>query len=132
MRRNAISFAERVEKVGSPIPILAALPLHSDAGRIADLNPDCARTGLIGAIDPLGDNALGAEPASVRKDGGAILFNVSVEQNARLGIAQQPRERSLAVEERAIAQILAVVLDQIEGVENGSARGHRSAQVIES
>ncbi len=38
---------------GSSIPILATLPLHRDAGRIADLDPDRARTGSIGAVHPL-------------------------------------------------------------------------------
>ncbi len=37
---------------GSSIPILATLPLHRDAGGIADLDLDRARTGPIGAVDP--------------------------------------------------------------------------------
>jgi hypothetical protein len=39
----------------------------------------------------------------------AILGHVFVEWDARLGIAQQSRHRGLAVEERAIAQILAII-----------------------
>ncbi len=34
----------------SPIPILTPLPLHGNAGRIADLDPHWARTGSIGAV----------------------------------------------------------------------------------
>jgi hypothetical protein len=33
---------------------------------------------------------------------------VFVEHDARLGIVQQPRQRGLAVEKRAVAQILAI------------------------
>jgi hypothetical protein len=43
---------------------------------------------------------------------------VFVEQDARLGIAKQPRQRSLAVEEWALAQIVAIMLDQVEGIED--------------
>jgi hypothetical protein len=53
-------------------------------------------------------DALGPKPASVRKDGGAIFDNVFVKQDASLSIAQQPRQRSLSVQERAIAHVLAV------------------------
>jgi hypothetical protein len=50
----------------SPIPILAPLPPHGDAGGIADLDPDAARTGSIGAIDLLRHDALGPKLAGVR------------------------------------------------------------------
>jgi hypothetical protein len=50
---------------GSSIPNLAPLPLHGDAGGIADLDPDAARAGSIGAVDLLRHDALGTEPASV-------------------------------------------------------------------
>jgi predicted GH43/DUF377 family glycosyl hydrolase len=43
---------------------------------------------------------------------------VFVEQDARLGIAQQPRQRGLAVEQRAIPQVLAILLDEVKGVED--------------
>jgi hypothetical protein len=43
---------------------LAAFPLHGDPGGIADFL-DWARTGSIGAVHSLGDDALGAKPASV-------------------------------------------------------------------
>src|SRR5215467_12230593 len=108
---------------GSPIPILTALLLHSDAVRITHLDPDRAWSRSIGAVDPLRDDSLGTKPASVLEHCGVILGDVFVEQDARPGIAQQPRELGLAVEEGAITQILAVVLDQVEGVEDrGPAR----------
>jgi hypothetical protein len=44
-------YAWAVERLrGSPVPILAALPLHRNAGWIADLDPDRAWPGSIGAI----------------------------------------------------------------------------------
>jgi hypothetical protein len=68
-------------------------PLHGDAGGIADLDPDAAWAGPIDAIDPLGHDALGANPAIVRECGKPILDNVFVQQDACLNIAQQVRQR---------------------------------------
>ena len=99
---------------GSPIPLLAPLPLHRDAGGIADLDPDRTSTGSVGAIHSLRDDALGTKLASVLEHGRTVLGDVLVEQNASLDTAQQPRQRGLAVEERAIAQILTIMLDQVE------------------
>ncbi len=62
----------------------------------------------------------------------AMPGDVFVEHDARLGIAQQPRQRCLAVEKRAIPKILAIVLDQIEGVQHRAMRGLSAAQLIEA
>jgi hypothetical protein len=59
------------------VPILTALPLHREAGRIANLDPDQARTGPIGSVYPLGHDALGAKPASVGENDRAILLTAS-------------------------------------------------------
>ncbi len=68
----------------SSVPIVATLPLHRDAGGIADLDPDRARTGSVGsAVDLLGDDALGAKPASVGENRSAVLRNVFVEHTFR-------------------------------------------------
>src|SRR5258708_7792512 len=85
---------------GSPVPFLTALPLHRDASRIAHLDPDRARSGSIGAVHPLGDDTLGAKPASVLEHGRAIFGDVFVEQDASLDTAQQSRQRGLAVDKR--------------------------------
>jgi hypothetical protein len=71
--------------------------------------------GPVGAVRLLGNDALGAKSARIGEHGRPIFGDVLVEQDAGLGIAQQPRQRSLAVEEREIAQILAIMLDQVEG-----------------
>jgi hypothetical protein len=44
----------------------------------------------------------------------AIPDDVFVEPDANLSIAQQSSQRGLAIEKRAIAQILAVMLDQVK------------------
>jgi hypothetical protein len=59
----------------SSVSILAALPLHRNAG-IADLDPDRART---------------TKPASVLEHRRAILGDVFVDQDAGPDTAQQPR-----------------------------------------
>jgi hypothetical protein len=56
---------------------------------------------------------------------------VFIEQDADLGIAQQPRQRGLAVEEWAIAHILAVMLDQVEGVEDCGSCALPLGQLLE-
>jgi hypothetical protein len=66
-------------------------PLHRDAGRIADLDPEAGEAGSIRAIDPLRHNALGAEPARMGEDSRPIFGNVFIEQDADLGTAQQLR-----------------------------------------
>jgi hypothetical protein len=99
------------------IPLLAPLPLHGDARGIADFDPDAARTGSIGTVNSLGNDTLGAKLTSVRKDGKPILGEVFVQQDAGLDATQEARQRCLSVKEGALAQILAVVLDQVEGIE---------------
>src|SRR5262249_56844894 len=85
--------------IPSPIAILTRLPLYRDACWIADLDPDRARAGSIGAVNLLGRNAPGAKPASMREHGKAVFGDVFIEQDASLDISQQPHQRGLAVEE---------------------------------
>src|SRR5215813_10187453 len=84
------------------MPNLAPLPLHRDAGGIADLDPDAARAGSIRAIELLRHDALGAKPADVREDDRAVLGDVLIKQDAGLGsnsrasaaLCRRPRSRS--------------------------------------
>src|SRR5262249_54823412 len=117
----------RVACYQSPVPVCAALPLYRDARWIEDFDPDRAPPRSIGAVDPFRDDSLGAKPAGVLEHNRAILGNVFVGQDASPAIAQQSRERRLAVEEREIAQILAVMLDQVKRVEDRSTRGLAAA-----
>jgi len=67
----------------------------------------------------------------VREDGRTISGNVFVEQDARRGIAQQSRQRGFAVEKSEIAQVLAIMLDQVECVEDRGPRSLPTTQLVE-
>jgi hypothetical protein len=45
--------------------------------------------------------------------------------------AQQLRQRSLPIQERAMAQILTIMLDKIEGLEDRGSSGLRAGQLLE-
>jgi hypothetical protein len=59
-----------------------------------------------------------AKLARMGEDSRTILGDVFVEQDARLDATQEARQRCLAVKEGALAQILAIMLDQVEGIED--------------
>jgi hypothetical protein len=61
--------------------------------------------------------------------GRPILSDVLVQQDAGFDIAQQARQRSLAVEERTL--ILAIALDQVERVEDCGSSGFSTGQLLE-
>jgi hypothetical protein len=81
---------------GSSIPRLALVPLHGYAGGVTDLDPDAARSGPVGTVNPLRNDSVGAKLASVRKDSGAILGNMFVKalhappKNARAPGSNRP------------------------------------------
>jgi hypothetical protein len=50
------------------------------------------------------------------EDHRAILRNVLFDQDARLGSAQRLRRGVLVIEKRAIGQIFAIMLDQVEDI----------------
>jgi hypothetical protein len=75
---------------GSPSPNLAPLSLPGDAGGMSDLDPDTAQAGLIGGVELALRRCPQRKPASVREDDRSILNDVFIEQDASLGIAQQP------------------------------------------
>src|SRR5258708_2825316 len=56
---------------------------------------------------------------------------VCVEKKAGRDPAQQARQRSFAVEERAITQILTIVLDQFESIEDRLIRSLPAAQFLD-
>jgi hypothetical protein len=57
---SAVRPAGRAQPRGSSISNLASLPLHGEAGGMADLDPDAARSGPVGAVHLLGNDALSA------------------------------------------------------------------------
>jgi hypothetical protein len=64
----------------------------------------------------------------VGEDGRSIFRDVLVDQDSCLSIAQQQRQLSLAVEERK----LAIILDQVEGVQHRALCGFLTAQLVEA
>jgi hypothetical protein len=62
--------------------------------------------------------------------GQPIFDNVFVQQDAGLGIAHQARERGVALKKRAIAQIPAIMLNQVEGVEDRGLSGLTTGQLL--
>jgi hypothetical protein len=61
-----------------------------------------------------------------------ILGDVFVEQDTCLSVAQEPPQRSLPVQEWEIAQVFAIMLDQVEGVEDRGSSGLMTGQLIEA
>lgn len=75
------------------IPLLAALSLYGGTVGIADLDPNRAPTGSVGAIHPLRDDALGSDAAGVHEDRRAILGDVLVEEDPRIRAIQDRNGR---------------------------------------
>jgi hypothetical protein len=69
LRSNYSKYGPLKGDAGSSIPHFAPLPLHRDAGQIADLDPGAALAGLIGAVYLLRHDALGAKLARTGEHG---------------------------------------------------------------
>jgi hypothetical protein len=102
-----------------------ALPLHPDAGGTADFDSDAARAGSIGIVHSLRNDALGTEPARLGEHGRPILDTVFVKQDC-LPWCFAARA-SPPVQEREIAQILAIMFDQVEGAVRAASRRRNSS-----
>src|SRR5258705_2049225 len=79
------------------------------------LDPVPRPAGVVGRAKALRYDAE-HELAGVAKHDVARFVDVLVEQQARFGVAQELSERSLAALDGFAAQIIAVKLDQVEGV----------------
>ena len=66
---------------------------------------------------PLRHDAFESHLAGVGEDGRAVAFHVFVEPDAGAGLGHDRRERGLADFERIASEIVAVQLDEIEGVQ---------------
>jgi hypothetical protein len=93
---------------GSPVPFLAALPLHSDARRISDFDPDRARPRSIGAVHLLGHDALGAKPASVLEHRTPIVRHALFRRPSRCGWRFWCRDRLGGNDEPAGTRLILV------------------------
>ena len=98
------------------LPLLLALPLHRLARRVLRLEPRPRRPAAIGRIGPLRHDALQPHAADVVKYCWAVTRQMFIEPDGSpLGPAEQSGEPSLAVDQWQIAQVVAVMLDQVEG-----------------
>jgi len=84
-----------------------------DARWIPDLDPGRTPSRSTGAVDTFRDDSLDTRPHAGAQTGLPILGEVFIEQGAGLGVVQRPRQRGLAVEKWEIAQLLAVMLDEV-------------------
>jgi len=64
----------------------------------------------------LRDDAFKTHFASVREDGRAVAFDMLVEPDAGTGLGQDRCERGLADLKRITPQVVAIQLDEVEGV----------------
>jgi len=57
------------------------------------------------------------------EDGGAVIIGVVAQHDAEPATAQKPRQPLLAVAQRHAAEVLAVELQEVEGVQHGLGDG---------
>src|ERR1700683_2927768 len=116
---------------GSSTPILFGFTFHSGRFRVFDLDPMLASAGMIRRAQPLRDNALAAEPASVLENRGSVLLKMLIEGDTRMGASQQAGERALARLDRNLAQVLAVELQKVECAMDGGWIGPLPSDQVE-
>src|SRR6202035_549456 len=90
-------------------------PRHARRRRV-DLEPGLARPRPIGMLAVLRDDALAADLAGMGEDRRAVAFEVFAVLDPRRGLGEEPFEPSLALLERSRSPILAVEIEEIEGV----------------
>src|SRR6516162_5730758 len=73
--------------------------------------------GTVSGVLALRDDAFEAKLAGMGEDGRAVAFHVFVEPDAGAGLGHDRRERGLADLKRIAPQVIAVLLDEIEGVQ---------------
>ena len=83
------------------------------------LSHDLRRAAAIRRIDPLRHDALKPHAADVLEDGGAVTRQMlNKPDGSPLGFAEQLLEPPLALDQWQVAQVDAIVLDQVEGVQH--------------
>src|SRR5262249_27419945 len=104
-------------KHGSSPPILLGFAFHCRCVRVLHFEPIGRTAGTVGRILALRDNAFEAKLAGMGEDGRAVAFDMLVEPDAGAGLGHDRREPGLADFKRIVPQIVAVQLDEVEGVE---------------
>jgi hypothetical protein len=104
---------------------------HS-ATRVLHLEPVGRAAAAIWRVLPLAHNAFKPELAGVAENLGAVALDVVIEPNAMTNPGQDGGQRGLADFERLAAEIVAVELNQIEGVQEHAAIMAPISNVIEA
>src|SRR5262245_52070286 len=120
-RLNSLYVSILSNLSASPIiylcPILLGLPFHSRCIRVLHLEPIGRAAGAVVGVLALRHDAFQAHLAGVGEDGRAVALNMLVEPDAGAGLGHDRRERGLADLKRIAPQVVAIQLDQVEGVE---------------
>src|SRR5262249_26466656 len=117
-RRSVRGRTERACGSSSAPPILLRFPLHRRASRILHFKPIGRAAGTVGGVLALRHDTFKPHLAGVGADGRAVALNMLVEPDAGAGLGQHARKRSLADLKRITPQVVAVQLDNVEGVED--------------
>src|SRR5215831_4503346 len=101
---------------GSFAPVFFRLSLHGRCIQVLHFEPIGRAAGTVGRVLALRDNAFESHLAGVPKYGLAVAFHVFIEADAGAGLGHDRCERGLANLKRIAPQVIAVLLDQVEGV----------------
>jgi hypothetical protein len=109
-----------VERKPAPRPVALGLPAHGEAHRVLELEPVGRASGAVARADALRHDPFEPQRAGVLKHGVAVdvlAFDPCIEDEPGPCPLEQTPKPQLALLERLAAQIIAVDLDQVEGVE---------------
>src|SRR5215471_16403830 len=98
-------------------PFFLLFALHRRCIRVLHFEPVRRAAGTVGRILPLRDNAFEAKLAGAGEDGRAVALGMLIEPNAGAGLGHDRCKRGLADLKRITPQIVAVLLNQVEGIE---------------
>src|SRR6266404_664127 len=98
-------------------PIFFGFPLDGRCIRVFHFEPIGRASRTVGRVLPLRHDSFEPHLAGMGEDGRAVALDMLVEPNTGTGLGQDRYERGLADLERVTAQVVAVELDQVEGVQ---------------
>src|SRR5262249_20416748 len=120
----------RLRKQSAP-PILLRFPLHRRSRRVLHLEPVGRAAGTVDGILALRHDALKTHLAGMGEDGRAVALDMLTEPDAGAGLGHDGCERGLADRKRIAPQVVAVQLDEVEGVEEDALVGALVTDEIE-
>src|SRR5262249_50498342 len=102
-----------------PTPILFLFALHRLSRQVLHLEPIRRAPRAVGRVLALRHDAFESHLAGVGEDGRAVALDMLVEAQAKASFGQHTSKRGLAHFQRVTPQVVAIQLDQVEGVEEG-------------